>query len=128
MTGHRISRFATEELAFLRDGPKLARLATVDADGDPHVIPMGWTYDADHDTIDLRGRNLEATKKYRNVVRTGRASLVIDDVQPPWRPRAVLVTGRAEAQEGLIRLHPERIISWGLHSDVVGERVSRRVS
>jgi hypothetical protein len=27
----------------------------------------------------------------------------------------------------LIRVHPERVISWGIHSDVVGGRHARRV-
>ena len=51
--------------------------------------------------------------------RAGRAAIVIDDLASvsPWRPRAVEVRGRAEAlrpPEVLIRIHPERIISWGL--------------
>ncbi len=35
----------------------------------------------------------------------------------PWRPRGVEVRGRAEAVEApepLIRIHPERIVPWGL--------------
>lgn len=38
----------------------------------------------------------------------------------PWRPRAVEVRGRAEAisePEAMIRIHPGRVISWGLDSD-----------
>jgi pyridoxamine 5'-phosphate oxidase family protein len=50
---------------------------------------------------------------------TGRAAIVIDDLAStdPWHPRAVEVRGRAEAlrePRALIRIHPERIISWGL--------------
>jgi pyridoxamine 5'-phosphate oxidase family protein len=44
-------------------------------------------------------------------------TLVIDDVLPPWRPRGVEVRGQAEAvtePQPLIRIHPQRIISWGL--------------
>jgi pyridoxamine 5'-phosphate oxidase family protein len=35
----------------------------------------------------------------------------------PWRPRGIEVRGRAEAIDGsrpLIRIHPERIVPWGL--------------
>lgn len=110
--------FSAAEVAFLHDGPKLAHLATVDSRGDPHVVPTGWSYNAEHGSIDVGGMQLERTQKYRNVVRTGRASLVIDDVQPPWRPRAVLVRGAAEALDGLIRVRPERIVSWGIDGDV----------
>lgn len=124
-----MSAFTDSELAFLHDeGFKLARLATVDADGDPHVVPSGWVYHPDYDTIDLGGWDLERTRKYRNVARSGRAAVVIDDVQPPWHPRAVLVRGAAEALDGLIRIHPERITSWGLDSDRIGQRHSRSVS
>lgn len=108
------SRFSDDERAFLAEGPKLARMATVDGDGTPHVVPTGWRYNADRDTLDLGGRALERTKRYRNVVRTGRAALVIDDVLPPWQPRALLVQGAAEALDGVIRLHPDHVVSWGL--------------
>jgi pyridoxamine 5'-phosphate oxidase family protein len=44
---------------------------------------------------------------------------VIDDLASvdPWRPRAIEVRGRAEtlpAPGALIRIHPERIVSWGI--------------
>ncbi len=71
---------------------------------------------------------LERTQTYRNVARSGRAALVIDDVLPPWHPRAVMAKGRAEALDGLIRLHPERIVSRGIESDVIGDRRSRTVT
>jgi pyridoxamine 5'-phosphate oxidase family protein len=123
-----MSTFSAEERSFLQEGPKLARLATVDAAGDPHVVPTGWTYNSAHDTIDVGGKALERTQKYRNVSRSGRAAIVIDDVLPPWRPRAVLVKGPADALESLIRIHPEHVVSWGIHSTRIGERASRRVS
>jgi len=46
----------------------------------------------------------------------------------PWRPRAVEVRGRAEAVEELeaiIRVYPERIVSWGLGSARSARTVSR---
>jgi pyridoxamine 5'-phosphate oxidase family protein len=42
----------------------------------------------------------------------------------------VEIRGRAEAverPEPLIRIHPDRIVSWGIESDVIGERSSRAV-
>ena len=44
---------------------------------------------------------------------------MIDDLEStdPWRPRGIEVRGRAEAiplPTSLIRIHPERIVSWGL--------------
>lgn len=124
-----MSAFSDQELAYLHSEEfKLARLATIDGAGDPHVVPTGWSYNAEHDTIDIAGRALEETQKYRNVARRGRAAVVIDDVLPPWRPRAVLVKGAAEALDGLIRIRPEKIVSWGIESDRIGERQSRTVT
>lgn len=122
-----MSAFTDNELAYLNEastdqGPKLARIATVDAAGDPHVVPTGWSHNAETDTIDIGGMSLERTQKYRNVARSGRAAVVVDDVLPPWRPRAVLVKGAAEALDGLIRVHPEQIVSWGIDSDQIGDR------
>ena len=111
------SAFSEGELAYLKGERRLGRVATVGRDGTPHVVPVGWAYNADHDTIDVGGRDLPATKKFRDVARSGRAAFVVDDVLPPWRPRAVEVRGRAEAIErprALIRIHPDRIVSWGL--------------
>jgi pyridoxamine 5'-phosphate oxidase family protein len=111
--------FTEAELRYLTGGRQLGRLATVGADGTPHVVPVGWIYNAARDTLDVSGIELEQTKKFRDVARTGRAAIVVDDLEStdPWRPRAVEVRGRAEAialPTPLIRIHPERIISWGL--------------
>ncbi len=114
-----MSVFTEAELRYLTGGRQLGRLATVGADGTPHVVPVGWIYNAASDTIDIGGHELERSKKFRDIVRTGRAAIVVDDVESiePWRPRAVEVRGRAEAialPTPLIRIHPERILSWGL--------------
>jgi pyridoxamine 5'-phosphate oxidase family protein len=114
-----MSAFSAPELAYLADVRTLGRIATVGADGTPHVVPVGWSYNPETDTIDVRGRRLEDTKKFRDVARSGRAAIVIDDLAGtnPWRPRAVTVRGRAEAvrdPEPVIRIHPNRVVSWGL--------------
>jgi pyridoxamine 5'-phosphate oxidase family protein len=109
---------------------RLARLATVGKDGTPHVVPVGWSYNAEHDTIDVGGFDNERTKKFRDVARSGRAAIVVDDVAStdPWRPRGIEVRGRAEAiHDGrpLIRIHPERIVSWGIEGDELHSRPRR---
>lgn len=113
------SVFTEAERDYLVGGRQLARIATVGADGTPHVVPVGFIYNAARDAIDVGGRELQHTKKFRDVARSGRAAIVIDDVAStdPWHPRGVEIRGRGEAitmPTPLIRIHPERIVSWGL--------------
>ncbi|HWF49066.1 MAG TPA: PPOX class F420-dependent oxidoreductase [Solirubrobacteraceae bacterium] len=111
--------FSEAELRYMTGGRQLGRIATVGADGTPHVVPVAWIYNAARDSIDVGGHDLERSKKFRDVARTGRAAIVIDDLtsSDPWLPRAIEVRGRGEAismPTPLIRIYPERIISWGL--------------
>jgi pyridoxamine 5'-phosphate oxidase family protein len=118
-----MSVFTDAELAFLQGERRLARIATVGPDGMPHVTPVGWSLDRDANAVEVSGRNFAASKKFRDVARTGRAAIVIDEVLPPWRPRGIEIRGRAEAleePEPRIRIHPTRIISWGLDETVQG--------
>jgi pyridoxamine 5'-phosphate oxidase family protein len=109
--------FDAAERRYLTEAPGLARIATVGTDGTPHVVPSGWSYDEELDALVLGGRDLERTKKFRDVAATGRAAVVIDDVVPPWQPRGLEIRGRAEAVGGptpVIRVYPDRVVSWGL--------------
>lgn len=113
------SRFTQAEREYLSAPRRLGRLATVGADGTPHVVPVGIFHEPNRDVIDITGRELEKTKKFRDVQRTGRAAIVIDDLASvdPWHPRGIEIRGRAEAirwPTPQIRIHPERIVSWGL--------------
>lgn len=114
-----MSVFSRNEIEYLGSG-LLGRLATVGRDGTPHVAPVGiFSHNAALDTIDVGGRDLTNTKKFRDVRNFGRAALVVDDLAStnPWQPRGIEIRGRAEVVEEpkpLIRVHPERIIAWGL--------------
>lgn len=119
------SLLSQNEIAYLTDETRrLARVATIDSDGLPHVTPVGmWRYDPDTRTIEITGRRFTSTKKFRNVLANDSASIVIDDVasSDPWRPRAILIQGTAEAftgsettHDGYLRLTPRRVVSWGL--------------
>lgn len=120
-----VVRLSPAELRYLRSTRLLGRLATSNALGQPHVVPVGWSYDEQTGTFDVSGRDFAATRKYRNVLANPRAALVIDDVLPPWRPRCVHVQGPAQAlpadpdtgREALIRITPTTISSWGLADD-----------
>ena len=114
------ARFTDAELAYLLGERRLGRLATADAAGQPHVVPVGWSYNAELGTVDVSGRRFASTRKYRNAQANPRAAFVVDDLLPPWRPRCVTVQGLAETVEAspggeaLIRIHPRTIVSWGL--------------
>lgn len=123
-----MSAFTGAEIEYMKE-QRLGRLATVNAKGEPHVVPVGFTYNAERDVIDIGGHNMGRSKKFRDARSTGRAAFVVDDVLTPWQPRGLEVRGRAEIfEEGgqdvnpdsgaeLIRLHPERIVGWGLDTD-----------
>jgi pyridoxamine 5'-phosphate oxidase family protein len=123
-----MSVFTETEIEYL-SGQRLGRLATVDAEGRPHVVPVAFRYNEELDAVDIGGHNFAGSKKFRDVGKTGRAAFVVDDVLPPWRTRGVEVRGRAEVRseggkeimenfaEEMIRIHPRRIVSWGVDSD-----------
>jgi pyridoxamine 5'-phosphate oxidase family protein len=118
------SVFSEAELAYLREG-KLGRLATLTPDGQPHIVPLGWSYNTATDTIDIGGRDFARTKKFRNVKANPKVAFIVDDVLPPWSPRCVMVQGEGEAldeaddAEGrpigpIVRIRPTKVISWGV--------------
>ena len=79
-----------EYRSFLLDGARTAILATVRADGRPHVAPI-W-FDLDGDTLVFTTG--ESTVKGRNMRRDPRVSLCIDEDEPPFH--FVLIEGTAE--------------------------------
>ena len=126
-----MGKFTEEERRYLSER-RLGRIATVGKDGTPHIVPVGWRYNPERESIDVGGRDFARTKKFRDARRSGRAAIVIDDLAStdPWRPRGIEVRGRAETLDGdrpMIRIHPERIVSWGIESEEMGKRHSRSV-
>jgi pyridoxamine 5'-phosphate oxidase family protein len=120
-----MSAFTDLEIEYMA-GQRLGRIATVGADGQPHVVPTSFRYNADEDAIDVGGLRMSQTKKTRDAQRTGRASIVIDDVLPPWQPRMIEVRGTAEVlpaggkafgdnfEDTIVRIRPARIIAFGI--------------
>jgi pyridoxamine 5'-phosphate oxidase family protein len=104
-------------------------MATINAKGDLHVVPVGFRYNPETDTIDIGGHNFASSKKYREAVRHGRIAIVVDDVQPPWKARFLEVRGTVQAvSEGgdainaqfaadMLRLTPTYITSFGVNDE-----------
>ncbi len=118
-----MSIFSSGELDFL-GGQRLGRLATKVPDGTVQNNPVGFFVGDDH--IDIGGHSLGASRKFRNIQTDPQVSLVIDDLstEQGWAVRGIEIRGRAEAVENatppmpgfsreIIRIHPERILSWG---------------
>ena len=91
--------FTPQERDYLQT-QRLARLATVAADGQPTVDAVGFTFDDGR--FYIGGRNLPATRKCRNVdAGNRRVALIIDDLASvqPWAPRGIKIHGSAEIVE-----------------------------
>ena len=124
-----MSAFTEPEIQYLT-GQGLARLATVGPDGQPHVVPVTFSFNAEEDAIDVGGINFGETKKWRDARQNPLVTFLLDDVlRDPRRARAIEVRGRAEAltsgggkinprfpnfAEEFLRIRPTRILSWGL--------------
>jgi pyridoxamine 5'-phosphate oxidase family protein len=126
--------FTNEETAYLST-QRLGRLATVQKNGTLQANPVGFSLNQKLGTIDIGGHDLAATQKFRNLRAHNQVALVIDDLASvdPWRARGIEIRGTAEAlvepadsasrfPGPIIRIHPRRIISWGINSGPMTRR------
>ncbi|MFZ5855131.1 MAG: pyridoxamine 5'-phosphate oxidase family protein [Chloroflexota bacterium] len=74
--------------------PNLARIATIDETGEPHVVPAWFWWDGESFWVGAQAGD----RKVANVRRSGRAAIEIDaDIR---RKRGVLARGRAWVIDG----------------------------
>lgn len=125
-----MSAFTPLEIEYLQS-QRLGRLATVGRDCQPHVVPVGFRFNAEQDTIDIGGHGFAARKKYRDVLGNSKVAFVVDDVASvqPWIVRGVEIRGEAEVlrtggkeimgsfDDEMFRIRPNRIWSWGLSDE-----------
>jgi pyridoxamine 5'-phosphate oxidase family protein len=131
-----MSIFTDAELEFLTTA-RTGRLATLSRSGSPQVKAVGFLVDAEAGTVDVPGLDNPSTQKWRNVQRDGRVALLVDDEGRPGsrRPRSLEIRGRAEAlpdvhpvtafpgvKPGVIRIHPTRIVVFGVEEGGPGSR------
>ena len=128
--GRPTSVFTAAEVEYLTT-QRLGRLATAGADGRPHVVPVAFRYNPDHESIDIGGHHFTTRKKYRDVQANPWAAIVVDDLAStnPWRPRMIEIRGRVEVlseggadlgpgfDDAMIRIRPVRIAAFGLDPD-----------
>jgi PPOX class probable F420-dependent enzyme len=75
-----MTKISEECRAFLLEGTRTGKLATVRADGQPHIAPI-W-YELDGDTLIFTTENI--TIKAKNIKRDGRVSICVDEERPPF--------------------------------------------
>jgi pyridoxamine 5'-phosphate oxidase family protein len=114
--------FTDEEVTYLRSR-RLARVATVDADGQPDVAPVGFEFDGTY--VYIGGIDPTKTRKFRNVkAGNDKVAIVVDDLvsADPWTPRFLRIYGVAELIErqgqfgpgSYLRITPTISWSWNL--------------
>lgn len=132
-----MSVFTDKEIDYLHE-QRLGRLATVDIQGNPHVVPVGFRYNSETDTIDIGGHDIAQSKKWRDAGKHPRVAFVVDDVLPPWQPRSIDIEADAELLESggeqfghgfspqVMKLHPIKIIAWGIEAHRQSRTVKSR--
>ncbi len=123
-----MSNFTEKEIEYL-NSQRLGRMATINKKGEPHVVPVGFRYNPEADSIEIGGHNFGNSVKYKQAVNNKKIAFVVDDVLPPWEPRGIEIRGEAEPitssgdkitpgfDDAMIRIRSERIVGWGLDTD-----------
>ena len=91
---------SAEQQAFL-DQARVGRLATADAAGKPHVIPVCYACDGVslYIALDAKPKRVapERLKRVRNILANPQVALVVDHYAEDWNELAyLLINGRAE--------------------------------
>ena len=117
--------------AFVLEGTRTGKLATVRKDGRPHVMPVWFLLDGD----DVLFNTGAETVKGRNLRREGRASLCVDDDRPPFA--FVTISGPVELVEDVAEVRrwataigarymgADRAEEFGARNGVAGELLVR---
>ncbi|WP_018546457.1 PPOX class F420-dependent oxidoreductase [Streptomyces sp. LaPpAH-108] len=117
--------------AFVSYGTRTGKLATVRADGSPHIAPIWFLLDGD----ELVFNTGKETVKGRNLARDNRVALCVDDDRPPYS--FVVLNGEARPTEDLDQVRhwatriaarymgEERAEEFGSRNGVPGELLVR---
>ena len=84
---------------------RVARLATADSEGAPHVVPVCYAYDGlnVYTAVDLKPKRVapDRLRRIRNIVENPQVALIVDDYSEDWSLLAyVLVRGHASIMDG----------------------------
>ena len=119
--------FTDKELARLREA-RLARIATVGPDGQPHVVPLTFTVNEAEDAVDVGGFGFGTSKKWRDALRNPKVTFLLDE-SSGGEAYGIELRCTAEVHETggqsinprfpgfdpqFLRLRPHRIVTWGV--------------
>lgn len=116
---------------FISAGTRTGKIATVRADGRPHIAPVWFLLDGD-DVVFNTGKE---TVKGRTLARDGRVSICVDDDRPPFS--FVVIEGTARISEDLPEVRdwatriahrymgPDLAEAYGARNGVPGELLVR---
>jgi PPOX class probable F420-dependent enzyme len=64
----------------------VARLATVSATGEPHIVPIVFAVDGDmiYSAVDGKRKRLRSLKRLANIGANPRVSVLVDSYSPDW--------------------------------------------
>jgi PPOX class probable F420-dependent enzyme len=114
MTGDELDRFLTT-------GTRTGKLATIRADGSPHVAPIWFILDGE-DLVFMTGAN---TVKGKAILRDPRVALSVDDEQPPFS--YAIIEGTVTISSDLDEMLPVSIaIARRYMGDEQAEQYGRR--
>lgn len=124
--------FTTPELEYLASQP-LARFSTIDAGGQPDVVPVAFECDGTALWIGGSGDSVLSTRKVQNIT-SGftKVALVVDDMVSfdPFIARGIRIYGLADApiqRTGIVgpgwysRIEPTISWSWNMEGEPVGD-------
>ena len=102
------------EVAFVKVH-RVARLATADLDGHPHIVPVCFAYDGTYFYIPLdeKPKRVDESKlrRVRNILARHEASLLFDQYDDDWsRLGFVLVHGQAGLIQAEDALHAQALV------------------
>ena len=88
----------TPRASHLLSSARIAHLATADANGQPHVVPVCFVFDGKElfSPIDQKPKRTQRLQRLRNIAENPNVALVIDHYDEDWRNLAyVLIFGKA---------------------------------
>ena len=96
-------KLSPDEDRFLRSA-RTAHLATADANGQPHVVPVCFVFNGEsiYSVLDSKPRTtaLRQLRRVRNILANPRVSLVVDHYEEDWsRLQYVMISGEASLLE-----------------------------